>query len=189
MSVPDITSSSPRPTALPSHDKSARKGGDQELGAEDFLKILTIQLTHQNPLDPMKDTEFISQMSQFNELEQSRELAQTMKAHTYLGKKVSVVDISGGREHSVTGLVTAFERDSNGDKVVINGNKYSVSNIRRVELVEAMPVYSAAMSPRVTPSEDVNVASVHPEQEEKATENPIAEVIGEVVEKVLETKV
>ncbi|GAB6931497.1 hypothetical protein JCM10914A_54800 [Paenibacillus sp. JCM 10914] len=42
----------------------------QELGKDQFLSILITQLRHQDPLQPMQDREFISQMAQFTSLEQ-----------------------------------------------------------------------------------------------------------------------
>ncbi len=36
-----------------------------ELGQEDFLKLMTTQMTHQNPLKPMENTEFLTQLAQF----------------------------------------------------------------------------------------------------------------------------
>ena len=33
------------------------------MGMEDFLRLLTAQIANQDPMEPMKDTEFIAQMA------------------------------------------------------------------------------------------------------------------------------
>ncbi len=40
------------------------------LGKEDFLKLLTVQLRHQDPLNPMDGTDFTAQLAQFSSLEE-----------------------------------------------------------------------------------------------------------------------
>ena len=42
----------------------------QSLDKEEFLKLLVAQLEYQDPLQPMNDTEFVAQLSQFSQLEQ-----------------------------------------------------------------------------------------------------------------------
>jgi flagellar basal-body rod modification protein FlgD len=42
----------------------------KDLDREAFLKLLVAQIKNQNPLEPMEDVEFISQLTQFSNLEQ-----------------------------------------------------------------------------------------------------------------------
>lgn len=113
----------------------------QMLGAQDFLKLLTVQLQTQDPLDPMKDTDFIAQMANFTSLEQMRELSsnfstfqeqhQRMAAQAYLGKEVTLAN-------EVRGIVTAIEQGEDGSLIVSLGEQtYPIGDIRRVKLPEA----------------------------------------------------
>jgi flagellar basal-body rod modification protein FlgD len=44
------------------------------LGLEDFVRVLTTQLTYQDPLKPMDNQAFMAQMAQFTALEQTQQL-------------------------------------------------------------------------------------------------------------------
>ena len=41
-----------------------------QLGEQDFFTLLTAQLRSQNPLEPMDDQQFLSELAQFSSLEQ-----------------------------------------------------------------------------------------------------------------------
>lgn len=50
------------------------------LGKQDFLNLLVSQMRNQDPLDPMKGTEFAAQLAQFSSLEQLTNLNESMTA-------------------------------------------------------------------------------------------------------------
>lgn len=60
---------------------STDKADDQkkELGKDDFMNLLVTQMTNQNPLEPMDNTEFVAQMAQFSSLEQMQNIASGME--------------------------------------------------------------------------------------------------------------
>ena len=43
-----------------------------------FLQLLTTQLSHQDPMKPQADTEFIAQLAQFSSLEQLQQMRGTL---------------------------------------------------------------------------------------------------------------
>ena len=51
--------------------------GEEEMGQDAFLKLLTTQMAHQDPLDPMSNEQFVAQLAQFSSLEQMI----TMRTH------------------------------------------------------------------------------------------------------------
>ncbi len=81
--------------------KFTEAGADAEKLRLDFLKLLTAQLEYQDPLEPLENTEFTSQMAQFSSLsEQQRSnkiledlltaqgVNQLNNAVSYIGKQV-----------------------------------------------------------------------------------------------------
>jgi len=50
-------------------------GKNAQLGKDQFLKLFVAQLQHQDPMNPMQDSEFMGQMASFSTLEQVTNLA------------------------------------------------------------------------------------------------------------------
>jgi flagellar basal-body rod modification protein FlgD len=109
----------------------------QTLGQEDFLKLLITQMSQQDPMDPVKDNEFIAQMAQFSALEQSKTMQQDMaalRASTLLGTTVTVED-ANAKDGSgyTTGLVDAVIMNGKTPESMIGGNRYGLSAINGIE--------------------------------------------------------
>ncbi len=77
------------------------KASSATLGKNDFLKLLTTQLSHQDPLNPMDDKDMTAQLAQFSSLEQLTNISagidtlnttmnqgQLTNAVSYIGKSV-----------------------------------------------------------------------------------------------------
>jgi len=56
--------------AATSTTASTAPGSSKSLGKGDFMKLLIAQLQHQNPLEPLKGTDFTAQLAQFSSVEQ-----------------------------------------------------------------------------------------------------------------------
>ena len=135
--------------------------GKQMLGADDFMKLLTTQLTSQDPMNPMKDTEFISQMANFTSLEQMRTLSKSFETFTsdqkmsaapaFLGRNVTVKDAAG----DVTGLVDSITLKNGKPAIVINGKSYDTNLITGIAMPPPPPApvpSSAAQASTIIPN-------------------------------------
>ncbi|HZK20171.1 MAG TPA: flagellar hook assembly protein FlgD [Treponemataceae bacterium] len=109
----------------------------QDLGKDDFLKLLITQLQHQDPTSPMENTEFIAQMAQFSSLEQiSNMSAGFAQMKTMFSSSEAVgaighqVDVEVGDQY-ISGTVEAATR---GDtpQVKVGGNYYDMDKVKRI---------------------------------------------------------
>jgi flagellar basal-body rod modification protein FlgD len=64
-------------------------GRTEILGKEDFLKLLTVQLSHQDPLNPVSNEAFVAQLAQFSSLEQMQNMAQSLEASQLLDQSIN----------------------------------------------------------------------------------------------------
>ncbi|KEH88334.1 flagellar hook capping protein FlgD [Clostridium novyi A str. BKT29909] len=100
--------------------KIVKKG--QEMDKNAFLKILTAELTNQDPMNAKDSTQYISQLAQFSSLEQMANLNSTMSfnsAGNMVGKTVALSSYDDyGRQYG--GTVTNVRKD--GDDIILSVN-------------------------------------------------------------------
>lgn len=114
-----------------------------ELGKDDFLRLLTVQLQNQDPMNPMEDMNFISQMSSFSSLEQMLNMNKSLEAmsnvlannsHTqammYLGTTVTVQ--KPDMEEAVTGTVDMVGFKDGVPYLKIGDNAYDLEDVQLV---------------------------------------------------------
>ncbi|MBC8244418.1 MAG: hypothetical protein H8E20_08500 [Verrucomicrobia bacterium] len=113
--------------------RSAKKVLDQD----DFLKLLITQFSTQDPLNPVTDTAFISQMAEFTTLENAKETqseitrlrqqSANQEAISMIGKQVELLT---GDDGDITfGTVSKVLIDSDGPKLVVDGYPYGVDKV------------------------------------------------------------
>lgn len=125
----------------PSLSANQAAENNSQLKMDDFLQLLTSQITNQDPLEPMKDTEFISQMANIASLEQMQQFTQgfskfadshgEMLAQSYLGNHVKINN--GIKE--ISGRVDAVEKLEDGSiRLEVAGESYDPKDVSRVQL-------------------------------------------------------
>jgi flagellar basal-body rod modification protein FlgD len=101
------------------------------LGQNEFLKLLVTKMTSQDPMNPQGDSEFIAQMAQFSALEQSKQMTNDMAALTANGLIGRAVTLNDAGE-SFEGVVSSISMKDGSPQVVVDGKKYSLSNVSSI---------------------------------------------------------
>jgi flagellar basal-body rod modification protein FlgD len=129
ISIP--SASSIQPTA--STNAAVSRVMKQSLEQADFLKMLTLQLQNQDPLNPQTNTDFAAQMAQFTALEQSRDMSSNMtlmlqqqevqNATLLLGTQVLLDD-------GKSGIVDRVSINKDGSpRLMVGGKEYALAQV------------------------------------------------------------
>ena len=130
MSVTAATGTTGTTTTNTTSTKSTNSSSS--LGKDDFLKLLVTQLQTQDPMNPMDDTQFISQMAQFTSLEQMKNMntsVQMTQATSYIGKQVTWDNDQGVEQ---TGVVKSVRMVNSEPKIIIGDQSIALAKITSV---------------------------------------------------------
>jgi flagellar basal-body rod modification protein FlgD len=115
--------------------ESTKKAGN-ELGKDAFLQLLVAQMKNQDPLEPQTDTEFVSQLATFSQLEQLQNLSssyETSQAFSLVGKNVILQTTdANNKSFFVSGQVDFINVNGNKTKLSVNGNLYDMDQLYSV---------------------------------------------------------
>ncbi len=141
------------------------------LGQEDFLKLMTTQMTHQDPTKPMENTQFITQMAQFGTVSGIQDLQKSFSDFSGSITSGQALQASSlvGRYVSTPGTKGLLEKDGNisGD-INLSGDATSVhvkvTNASTGEVVreEDLGAQSSGKVPFVWDGLDANKVAAKP---------------------------
>ena len=113
-----------------------KKSANSSLDKDAFLQLLVAQMKYQDPLQPTSNTEYISQLATFSELEEMQNLNSSMtlqRASGLVGQYVfmNVTDSSGSTTYP-EGKVDFVQYEGNKAYLSINGTLYSIDDLDSV---------------------------------------------------------
>lgn len=107
-----------------------------DLSMQDFFSLLSAQLQNQNMMDPVSDTEFLSQMAQFSALTATQELNtgfSNFMAVSYIGKTVKATQVdANGVSQVIQGVAEKVEFSGGETFIHVGGVTISPSQITEV---------------------------------------------------------
>lgn len=104
------------------------------LGQNDFLKLMIAQLQAQDPLNPGNTNEFVSELAQMTQVEQTTNLANASELSGAVQLIGRTVDYNSASGQGGTGKVTSVQSSSSGTTVTVEG----VSGISLAAITEVV---------------------------------------------------
>lgn len=139
--ITDVTQTSKSQMNL----ETEREGLDSDngLGQDAFFKLLITQLKNQDPLNPMEDREFVSQMAEFSALEKNEKIYnlldkklnpnQLLSSTNLIGKEIKA-DINGVEKSGVVGSLKTI--DNKVYAVIDDDSEINIDDITAVNQLE-----------------------------------------------------
>jgi flagellar basal-body rod modification protein FlgD len=106
-----------------------------EISIETFYQLLIAEMSNQDPLDPMSNTEFISQLASFTSLQVQQEALYFNNANyaqSMIGRMVVVASGYGERFEVDSGVVSSVDFTGGDFTLTVNGHKYPLDRVMQV---------------------------------------------------------
>lgn len=116
---------------------------EQTLNQNDFLKLLVAQLSAQDPMNPVSNSDFAAQMAQFSTLQTTQTMQANLaglessqsilQANGLLGRTVQVMSAQGVTD---SGVVSAVGIQAGAPYLIVNGQPHALSEVLSVSLAQ-----------------------------------------------------
>lgn len=126
-------------TAMNEAKNRVTGAASSKLDQADFLKLLTMQLQYQDPMEPMDNAQFVSQTNQFSQLDtlttmssnqaQNNSIMQTL---SLVGKQVTLTN-PDDKTKTISGVVSESRFNSKGATIVVADKEYPISLVQSVK--------------------------------------------------------
>ena len=115
-------------------------GITSQVATTDYLTLLTIQLQNQDPINPVKQEDFLAQLSQFSMLEGMENLNTSFEDMLRLQEISQGINLVGrqveyrepGTDAIQRGTVDRFVADSSTLRLVVDGQEIPITQIASV---------------------------------------------------------
>lgn len=133
-------------TKIPTNPNDDKPHDLKDLDIDEFLKLIITELTNQDPLNPMDNTQLMEQIGQLRSISATTQLSDTLtsigagqslaSATSLMGKKVDALDDNGntvkGTVDKVTIDVDTKDPDKRSYRVHVGGQDVDLKNVRQV---------------------------------------------------------
>jgi flagellar basal-body rod modification protein FlgD len=121
----------------------------KDLDVNQFLQLMISELTNQDPLNPMDNTQLVQQISTIREISATTQLSDTLNsvqsgqslatASSLIGKSVTALTDEGGDVTGVVDRVTVSideEKNTRSYRIHIGENEADLKNVREITPTE-----------------------------------------------------
>lgn len=157
-----------------------KSGSNDMINTETFFSLLMAEMTNQDPLEPMSNTEFVSQMAQFTALQTQKDnlyYSNASYASSLVGKTVTVAESKDSEIVVETGVVTGLELTDEKFNITVNGKQYLLSNIMKINSAEEYKAETAVVDAANLIGKHVTIEVKGETEEEILYENGIVQSV------------
>ncbi len=109
---------------------------DKAVKVDDFLNLMVAQLQNQDFMNPVDDTQYVTQLAQFATMQQMQELAEYQKTNyaiSLVGKNITAAKFGvSGDLIKETGVIQKVSLVDNSYEVTVNGKNFTLDQIMEI---------------------------------------------------------